>query len=390
MKIQGQKLLYLILFIFGLVSGVLYVRYKEIRDADKELSAVREQQETEASSSIEERRTNSIVTAVDKVQGSVVGIVVTQLKYLGKRYYYEDFFDLFLAPKAVPKYREVQNMGSGVIIDEEGLILTNNHVVEGAKELYVNFPDGRRLKGEIKGRDKYSDLAVISVEGSGFNHAEFADSDRLRIGEWVIAIGNPFLSFFNDSKPTVTVGVISALNRNFSPKGDVYYQNMIQTDAAINPGNSGGALVNGTGKVVGINAFIYTGGSRSSGSIGIGFAIPVNAAVKVAEELISFGQRRPVWTGITVQDVDRRTALLMGLDEPNGVIIKSIKEGSPGDESGLKKNDIIVAMGHRRINDHKDLEGVFVAAFPGDTVAVRILRNSEREKREMVLKEYPE
>ena len=141
----------------------------------------------------------------------VVGIVVTQIQVVGSSYYYEDFFDLFFAPKLVPRYREVQNMGSGFVINDDGLILTNNHVVEGAKKLYINFPDGRKLEGKVIGRDPYSDLAVVKASGSGFRSITFGNSDDLMIGEWVIAIGNPFLNFFNDAQPTVTVGVVLSL-----------------------------------------------------------------------------------------------------------------------------------------------------------------------------------
>lgn len=334
-------------------------------------------------------RRNAIVIATQTVEPCVVGIVVTQIQVVGTSYYYEDFFDMFFTPKLVPRYREVQNMGSGFIIDKDGLILTNNHVVEGAKKLYINFPDGRQLEGKVIGRDPYSDLAVVKVKGNGFKSIQFGNSDDLMIGEWVIAIGNPFLSFFNDAQPTVTVGVVSALNRNFAPSENVYYQNMIQTDAAINPGNSGGPLVNALGEVVGINAFIYTGNKKNRGSIGIGFAIPINSAKRVVNELVKFGRRRPVWTGISVQDLDRSIALALGLSHTKGVVITDLQQGSPGVSSGLKVNDVIVRMGRRRIQSHVDLDGFFVNYFPGDVVRVSVIRGGKKITRKLVLKEYP-
>lgn len=334
-------------------------------------------------------RRNAIVIATQTVEPGVVGIVVTQIQVVGTSYYYEDFFDMFFTPKLVPRYREVQNMGSGFIIDKDGLILTNNHVVEGAKKLYINFPDGRQLEGKVIGRDPYSDLAVVKVKGNGFKSIKFGNSDDLLIGEWVIAIGNPFLNFFNDAQPTVTVGVVSALNRNFAPSENVYYQNMIQTDAAINPGNSGGPLVNALGEVVGINAFIYTGNKKNRGSIGIGFAIPINSAKRVVKELVKFGRRRPVWTGISVQDLDRSIALALGLSHTKGVVITDLQQGSPGVSSGLKVNDVLVRMGRRRIQSHVDLDGFFVNYFPGDVVHVSVIRGGKKINRKLVLKEYP-
>lgn len=334
-------------------------------------------------------RRNAIVVATQKVEPCVVGIVVTQIQIVGTSYYYEEFFDLFFAPKLVPKYREVENMGSGFVINKDGLILTNNHVVEGAKQLYINFPDGRQFEGKVVGRDPYSDLAVVSVKSNGFQCIRFGNSDDLLIGEWVIAIGNPFLNFFNDAQPTVTVGVISALNRNFAPSENVYYQNMIQTDAAINPGNSGGPLVNALGEVVGINAFIYTGNRRNKGSIGIGFAIPINIAKRVAKELVKYGRRRPVWTGIHVQDLDRSIALALGLSQTNGVVVTDLQSKSPGLNAGLRVNDVIIQMGNRKIISHVDLDGFFVNYFVGDSVPVHVIRHGKKTTLNLILKEYP-
>lgn len=334
-------------------------------------------------------RKSAIVTATQKVEQCVVSIVVTQLEFVGSSYYYEDFFDMFFMPKLVPKYREVQNMGSGFVISKDGLILTNNHVVNNAKKLFINFPDGRKIEGKIVGQDLYSDLAVISVkESDNFNCVTLGNSDDLMIGEWVIAIGNPFLNFF-DARPTVTVGVVSALNRNFAPGENVYYQNMIQTDAAINPGNSGGPLVNAVGEVIGINSFVYVGTKRAKRNpTGIGFAIPVNRAKRVVHELTTYGRRRQVWTGISVQDIDRSIALALGLDNTRGVIIADLSPGDPGIKAGLKVNDIIIRMGDRAIRSHVDFEGLFVNYFPGDKLKVTVVRNGIEMVKTMVLEEF--
>lgn len=333
-------------------------------------------------------RRNAIVNATEKVAPCVVGIVVTQIQ-IERYYYYEDFFDLFLTPKLVPKYKEIENMGSGVVIGNDGLILTNNHVVEGAQKLYVNFSDGQQFSGRIVGRDPYSDLAVVSVGRNVLKKVRFGDSEKLMLGEWVIAIGNPFLNFFNDPNPTVTVGVVSALDRNFMPFEDVYYQGMIQTDAAINPGNSGGPLVNSNGEVIGINAFIFTGSKKYMGSIGIGFAIPINRARRVVDELVKYGRRREIWTGILVQDLDRSVSLALGYDRLEGVLVTDVQSGSSGAAAGIQNGDIIVEMGDRIIRSHADLDGFFLNYFVGDEVSVAVVRKRQKVKIKLLLKEYP-
>ena len=204
-----------------------------------------------------------------------------------------------------------------------------------------------------------------------------------------IAIGNPFLNFINDAHPTVTVGVVSALNRNFAPAEGVYYQGMLQTDAAINPGNSGGPLVNAAGEVIGINTFIYTGSTSNKGSIGIGFAIPINRARRVAEELIKYGHRRDVWTGIAVQNIDRSLALALGNEKAEGVVIASVEPKSPGSASGVKSGDIIGQLGSRRIQSHADIDGFFLDYFVGDTVRMDIIRKGKHCILPLILREAP-
>jgi len=403
MKDKSRIVIYLLLVVVGLLLGIIaggeFAGYSARRAAQWAgiSSPAQGMQQSNGTSEpndiqvhIEHSRRNAIVTATEKVAPCVVGIVVTQIQVVSPSFYYGDFFDLFFGPKLVPRYREVENMGSGIIIDSKGLILTNNHVVEGAEKLYVNFPDGKQVEGRIVGRDPYSDLAVVSVAGGGYESAAFGNSDDLLIGEWVIAIGNPFLNFFNDPRPTVTVGVVSAINRNFAPSADVYYQGMIQTDASINPGNSGGPLINAAGEVIGINAFIYTGSRQSKGSIGIGFAIPCNRAKRVAQELIQYGKRRQVWTGITVQDLDRALALTLGIERVDGVVVTDIQRASPGAAAGLRQGDVIVGMGGRTIHTHTDLDGFFLDYFVGDTVQIHCMRKGRTITCDLVLKEYPQ
>jgi serine protease Do len=299
------------------------------------------------------------------------------------------FFEHFFAPEITPlRYRTVENIGSGFVINTSGMILTNYHVVNNASKLYVNFPDGRRIEGKIVGADDKADLAVISVPGSGFQPVMFGNSDRCMSGEWSIALGNPFLNFINDAHPTVTLGVISALNRNFAPSEGIYYRGMIQTDAAINPGNSGGPLVNARGEVIGINSFIYTGNTASTGSVGIGFAIPINRARRVADELITYGRRRQVWTGISVQNVNRAIAASLNLGSSEGVVIASVKSKSPSEAAGLKIGDIIRKMAGRDIKHNADLDGFFLDYYVGDTIDVQLIRNGKYMTTKIILEEY--
>jgi serine protease Do len=404
---RGKASVYLLLVVMGLVLGAvvggeimrrLYLRpsVERSRTDDDEWGRLGPVMPGESDDTLQESisrsRRNAIVQAAARVAPCVVGIVVTQLQYDRTLYYYDDFFNPFMPPKMVPQYREVQNMGSGFVISEDGLVLTNYHVVEGALKLYVNFSDGRRLEGTVVGAHPASDIAVVRVSGSSFPAVAFGDSDDLFIGEWVIAIGNPFLNFFNDAHPTVTVGVLSALDRNFWPNEEgAYYQNMLQTDAAINPGNSGGPLLNAEGKVIGINTSIYTGGAKNDGgSIGIGFAIPINRAKRVAGELVAHGQKRPIWTGIAAQDLDRAVALALGYNRTQGVVVVSVEKNSPGEDAGLRKGDIIVEMGERVIRSALDIQGLFLDYFVGDTVRIQIVRRGKEMSLRMKLREEPE
>ncbi|MGA2505994.1 MAG: trypsin-like peptidase domain-containing protein [Chitinispirillaceae bacterium] len=334
-------------------------------------------------------RDNALVRATRAVAPCVVGIVVTQIQVVRNPYYTDDFFDFFFGPDLLPRYRQVESIGSGFIIRGDGMILTNYHVIQNAAKLYVSFSDGRRIEGKIVGADERSDIAVVSVNDGDFRSVKFGDSDNSMIGEWAIAIGNPFLNFINDAHPTVTVGVVSALNRNFAPAEGVYYQGMLQTDAAINPGNSGGPLVNAAGEVIGINTFIFTGSTNNKGSIGIGFAIPINRARRVADEIIRYGRRRDVWTGIAVQNLDRSLARAFGTARDEGVVIASVEHKSPGEAAGVKTGDIISRLGSRRIESHADIDGFFLDYFVGDTVHMDIIRSGNHQTLPLILKETP-
>ena len=329
-------------------------------------------------------RHNAIVLSTNKVSPCVVGIVVTQIQVVHRAPVSDDFYDFFFGPQYSPRIREVESMGSGFVIRKDGLVVTNYHVIQGAQKLYVNFPDGRQLEGTIAGFDEQTDIALVKVVGENLPYVPIGNSDDLMIGEWAIAIGNPFGYFISDAHPTVTVGVISAVNRNFAASQQVQYQGMIQTDAAINPGNSGGPLINALGEVIGINTFIFTGGDNNRGSIGIGFAIPINRVRNVVRELTTYGQRRPVWTGILVDNA----SLNLGNKRVKGVIVTDLEQNSPASSSKLKRGDVIVRMGHRRVQSVDDLHGFFADYFVGDSLAIEYLQDGVIHTTSVVLREY--
>ena len=399
---QGKVGVYLLFLIVGLLVGAMagteFVKWLYRQQnasslnapaADQTASGIQPIKPSTDQRAVSISRENAIVEATKMVSPSVVGIVVTQVQLVRHPYGSDEFFDFFFGPELMPRVKEVERMGSGFVFSKEGYILTNFHVVEGAQKLFVTFSDGRQLEGKIIGVDPQTDLAVISVKGLVSSSARLGNSDTLLIGEWAIAIGNPFGFFINDAHPTVTLGVISAVDRNFAPSEGVYYQGMIQTDAAINQGNSGGPLVDAQGEVIGINTFIFTGSDSYRGSIGIGFAIPIDRAKRVVKELLSFGKRRTIYTGISVQDLNRSIALALGYDRTNGVVVSEIHKGSPGETAGLKRGDIILQMGNRRIYSSGDIDGFFLDYFVGDSVNIDYFRGGKRQQTRIILKDYP-
>jgi serine protease Do len=322
----------------------------------------------------------------------------------GKRYYFgspfggespfgEDdvfrrFFDDFLGEMPEREYKQV-GLGSGVIIDPEGYILTNDHVINEADKITVTLPDGREFKGEIKGRDQRSDLAVIKINSRNLPVANLGGSDNLRIGQWVIAIGNPFGFAMQNPEPTVTIGVISALHRALGRALSQYrdYNDLIQTDAAINPGNSGGPLVNLRGEVVGINVAIF---STSGGYQGIGFAIPVNSAKRVISRLIEGKKILYGWLGVTVQDLSEDLAKHFGLPDKNGVLVAKILEKSPAQKAGMKETDIIKQFDDKPINSVRELLSIVGNTEVGRKVKVLVIREKKLLTLEVEIGERPQ
>jgi len=258
-------------------------------------------------------------------------------------------------------------MGSGFVIDPQGLIVTNNHVVEGAETIEVHLQDNSVLKAEIVGRDPKTDLAVIRVKPlAPLPAVPFGDSDTLRIGEWVMAIGNPF-----GLGGSVSLGIVSARNRDINAGP---YDDFIQTDAAINKGNSGGPLFNLKGEVVGINTAIF---SPTGGSVGIGFSVPANTAKGVIDQLVKYGETRRGWLGVKIQSVTDDIAESMGLDKPRGALIADVTRTGPAEKAGIEAGDVIVEFNGRPVNQMRDLPRIVAETEIGRQVAVKLLRKGQ-------------
>jgi len=280
-------------------------------------------------------------------------------------------------------------MGSGFIVSPNGYIWTNEHVVHGADKIIVHLPDGREFRAKLVGADEGSDVAVLKVKGKRLPHVKLGNSDEVIVGEWAIAIGNPFGNIIK-GEPTVTVGVISATGRDFGVQSGKVYRDMIQTDAAINKGNSGGPLVNALGEVIGVNTFIYTGSRWEIGSVGIGFAIPINKVKRIAKELVRYGRVRPFWTGLSVQDVqDPLLAEALGLPRPEGVLITEVEPGSPGQKAGLRPKDVIVSVNGKPVHNTEEVQLAFSEGLVGDVYELEVVRFGKRHKVHLRLEEAP-
>ncbi|MDA9683616.1 Do family serine endopeptidase [Candidatus Pelagibacter sp.] len=283
---------------------------------------------------------------------------------------FEDMFKDY----GTPQKRQTSALGSGFIIDEKGIVITNNHVIQGAEDVFVRVNGEKNIKAKVIGADPGMDLAVLQIESDQkFTPVKFGDSDTARIGDWVIAIGNPF-----GLGGTVTAGIISARNRSI---GLSRYEDYIQTDASINQGNSGGPLFNMDGDVVGINTAIL----GQSGSIGIGFAIPSNSAQKVINQLIEFGETKRGWLGVRIQTVTKDIADVEKLDEPRGALVASVAENSPSDKGGIKAGDIILEFDGKKINEMSELPRIVAETEVGKKVKLKVWRNKRKITKEIIL-----
>ena len=279
----------------------------------------------------------------------------------------------------MPKERKSANLGSGVIVDPTGYILTANHVIQGADEIKVTLSDKREFKGKIVGSDAMTDIGIIKIDAESLPTIKWGDSDTLRVGETVLAIGSPY-----GLSQTVTMGIVSAVGR--ANVGIADYEDFIQTDAAINPGNSGGALVNVKGELVGINTAIF---STSGGYQGIGFAVPTNMAKTVMESLITKGKVTRGWLGVTIQSLTPDLAKQFNLKEEKGVLVGDVVEGGPAEKAGLQRGDVIVEFEGKKIEEPTQLRNMVANTPPNKEISLKIIRENTTEIKKATISELP-
>ncbi len=318
----------------------------------------------QALAQLDSSRRTAIVAAAERVAPAVVSVNVVATERVVPRSVFEE---MLIPPGAS---RQVAGLGSGFVLRADGLVVTNEHVVHNASAVVVTLADGREFDAEVAGTDEVNDLAVLKLRlprGTQLPVAPLGDSDGLMIGEWAVAIGNPFGFLLSNSEPSVTAGVISAVGRNMIPQGDGtrgYYLDMIQTDASINPGNSGGPLVNALGEVVGVNSSIL---SSTGGSEGLGFAIPINRARRIALELAATGRIRRAWVGVEVE-----AAPAEGTRRTGEVRISRVVPGSPADRAGLRDGMVVRAVGRKRVHTPLDWDAALLNAAYGQPLDIRV------------------
>ncbi len=294
--------------------------------------------------------------------------------------FFQRFFGpQFQHPNVPPREFKQRAAGSGFIISSDGMILTNNHVVEDADTIKVRLADKREFTATVIGTDPQSDVALIKIDGKNLPTLPLGNSDKLEVGEWVIAIGSPF-----ELSQSVTVGIVSAKGRSRLGIND--YENFIQTDAAINPGNSGGPLLNIHGEAIGINTAIF---SRSGGSMGIGFAIPVNMAKKIQKQLQENGKVTRGWLGVVIQNVDEDLAQSFHLEKAKGILVSEVADDSPAKAAGLKQGDVILELNGVPLNDVADLRNKIAMTTPDTTVKLQIIRNGHEKSIAVTIGEQP-
>lgn len=332
-----------------------------------------------------ERANRAFIEVVNRAKPAVVQITTTRSVVSRQNpsdFFSEDLFDFWFGPRErreprgqdAPEEREElqRGLGSGVIVNKDGYILTNNHVIENAEDITVVLPNERKYRAEVVGKDagrQGTDLAVLKIDGNDLPVLPLGNSEDLQIGEWVIAIGSPF-----GLAQTVTRGMVSAKGRTSSPGIDIEYTDFIQTDAAINRGNSGGALINIHGELIGINTAIATGGGLSYGNVGVGFAIPINLVKRIMTQLIEKGEVERGWLGVSLQPIDYDLAEQFKLGEPRGALITQAHKGMPAHKAGIRRGDVIVEFDKVAIRDMNHLMHVVAATGIGETIEVKVIR----------------
>jgi serine protease Do len=364
-----------------LIFFICSVFYSPGMDADARSSKI-----SERSVNFLQQTGDAMAEIAEAVQPSVVNISTEKTEkiagapfspFLNDPFFRQFFGDQFR--QHAPRERKSISLGSGVIISSDGYILTNNHVIKNADKIKVRLSDKKEFDGTLVGADPKTDLAVIKIEAEGLSSIEMGNSDDLKVGELVLAIGNPY-----GLNQTITMGIVSAVGR--ANVGIADYEDFIQTDAAINPGNSGGALVNVHGQLVGINTAIF---STSGGYQGIGFAIPSNMVNVVMESLIKEGKVTRGWLGVSVQLITPELAQQFGIEAEQGMLISDVVEKSPAEEAGLLRGDFILEFDGRKIDDPFVLKNIVAGIKPGDKIEIKIIRNAEIKTFNVTIGELP-
>ena len=333
-------------------------------------------------------RENAIIEATRRLSPAVVSVTAIRQKVVPRDPLYQWFQQYYygqLPPGQRYSSLEYSVLGSGVVVDPEGYILTNEHVIRDAEKIYVTMSDGTQAQATVAGSTFSYDLALLKIQAKNLPYATLGDSDKLVPGEWVIAIGSPFGYLLNDTQPTVTVGVVSALHRDVksSSENQPLFMNMIQTDAAVNPGNSGGPLASSDGEVVGINTFIFSTGQGSN--VGMGFAMPVNTAKMIIDEIRRYGRVREPWTGLQIGELTSDMAQQKGIGVESGLLVTAVS--SPAAEAGIKAGDVILEINGVKIANVDQALRAFFGHRVGDVLNVTIFREGKRSTVQLKLTE---
>ncbi len=381
---KRTSIIALILVSVGIIVGLIISANLDVQ----ELTFAKESRVSEDSAEFLGKLSASLSEVADVVSPSVVNISTTRTVSMGNNPFGELFNDPFFRrffgdgfrPYGPKRKYKSSALGSGVIVSDDGYILTNNHVVKDADEIKVFLSDRREFKGKVIGTDPKTDLAVIKIDAQDLPAIKIGESDDLKVGEVVIAIGNPF-----GLNQTITMGIVSAVGR--SNVGIADYEDFIQTDAAINPGNSGGALVNTRGELVGINTAIF---STSGGYMGIGFAIPSDMAKAVMQSIVKYGKVIRGWLGVTIQRLTPELAESFDIKEDKGALVTDVVKDSPADKAGFRRGDLIIEFDGKDVADETALRNMVANTPPGKTVQVRIVREGRERILTVTLGEYPE
>ena len=385
MRFSMRSLFYAVVFItVGLIAGLTLsstLPLHRVSYADEEQIRI-----SKESMEILEKTNRAMSEVASAVKPSVVNISSLKTVNMTEKvtpFFHDPFFRRFFGDEfrnfEMPRRHKQSGLGSGVIVDRRGYILTNNHVIRNADEITVTLSDKREFKGEVIGTDQKTDLAVIKIDSDNVPVVQMGDSDKLKPGETVLAIGNPF-----GLSQTITTGVVSATGR--ANVGIADYEDFIQTDAAINPGNSGGALVNIRGELVGINTAIF---STSGGYQGIGFAIPSNMAKAVMKSLIENGKVVRGWLGVSIQPLTRDLMKQFDLSDENGALVGDVVEDSPAQKAGIQRGDVIVAFEGKAIEDVRQLRNMVADSPPGKDVTVKLIREGKTRAVQVKIGEMP-